>query len=142
MRPPGQPSAPDNQEDPADENVANDVHRDPYPVTPDGRYFVVRGRLWRRANPALPETRRRDLVSELMTARRSVGAAKRTLLREADDVAAKHALIQARQAVDNAKVALGERGPPWWEDGAPDENRRLAARSSYASWFDALVRDS
>jgi len=20
----------------------------PYPVTPDGRYFVVRGRLWRR----------------------------------------------------------------------------------------------
>ena len=25
-----------------------------YPVTPDGRYFVVRGRLWRCANPALP----------------------------------------------------------------------------------------
>jgi hypothetical protein len=27
----------------------------PYPVTPDGRYFVVKGRLWRRADPALPD---------------------------------------------------------------------------------------
>ena len=25
--------------------------RPPYPVTPDGRYFVVRGRLWRMTNP-------------------------------------------------------------------------------------------
>jgi hypothetical protein len=24
-----------------------------HPVTPDGRYFVVRGRLWRPANPGL-----------------------------------------------------------------------------------------
>ncbi len=24
---------------------------DPYLVTPDGRYFVVRGRLWRTSNP-------------------------------------------------------------------------------------------
>ena len=29
----------------------------PFPETPDGRYFVVRGRLWRRANPALGEVR-------------------------------------------------------------------------------------
>ena len=26
-----------------------------YPTTPDGRYFVVRGRLWRCSNPNLPE---------------------------------------------------------------------------------------
>jgi hypothetical protein len=26
-----------------------------HPVTPDGRYFVVRGRLWRMANPGLDE---------------------------------------------------------------------------------------
>src|SRR3546814_12988328 len=31
-----------------------------YPVTPDGRYFVVRGRLWRMSNPSLhPDTRHR-----------------------------------------------------------------------------------
>lgn len=48
-----------------------------YPVTPDGRYFVVRGRLWRMSNPSLhPDTRDR-LVKELMTARRVVGVAKR-----------------------------------------------------------------
>lgn len=28
-----------------------------YPVTPDGRYFVVRGRLWRRSNPGLSTLR-------------------------------------------------------------------------------------
>jgi hypothetical protein len=26
-----------------------------HPVTPDGRYFVVRGRLWRMTNPSLDE---------------------------------------------------------------------------------------
>jgi hypothetical protein len=26
-----------------------------YPDTPDGRYFVVRGRLWRRSEPHLDE---------------------------------------------------------------------------------------
>ena len=30
----------------------------PPPATPDGRYIVVRGRLWRRANPHLAEDRR------------------------------------------------------------------------------------
>jgi len=32
----------------------------------------------------------------------------------------------ARAAVDAAKVALGERGPVWWDDGAPDYNRHMA----------------
>jgi hypothetical protein len=31
-----------------------------HPVTPDGRYFVVRGKLWRMANPGLDETTRAD----------------------------------------------------------------------------------
>ena len=32
-----------------------------YPVTPDGRYFMVRGRLWRMSDPALdPARARRD----------------------------------------------------------------------------------
>lgn len=93
-----------------------------HPVTPDGRYFVVRGRLWRTSNPALPESQREALVRDLMAARRAVRA------READ----------ARAQVDAAKRALGERGPPWWDDGAPDLNWHLAKNTPYADWYAAL----
>jgi len=101
-----------------------------YPTTPDGRYFVVRGRLWRLANPALPEERLTALKTELMAARRAVGAALR-----AEDEAA---LKAARVAVDTAKRALGERGPVWWEDGTPDFNRHKAKNTPYAEWFAVL----
>jgi len=47
-----------------------------YPATPDGRYFVVRGRLWRLSNPALGTAERTHLVERLMTARRAIAAAK------------------------------------------------------------------
>lgn len=40
----------------------------------------------------------------------------------------------ARKAVDATKRALGERGPAWWSDGAPDLNRRLAKNTPYAEW--------
>lgn len=72
-----------------------------YPTTPDGRYFLVDGRLWRSTNPAIPEERRHRLVADLMDARRAVKEAKR----------GNGELGAARQAVDVAKVALGERGP-------------------------------
>ncbi|WP_260599252.1 hypothetical protein [Sphingomonas endolithica] len=101
---------------------------DIHPVTPDGRYFVVRGRLWRRSNPALSEEHRAALVGELMHARRAVGVA----LRQEDQPA----VAEARAAVDRAKVALGERGPVWWHDGAPDLNRRMVANTLYAAWFE------
>jgi hypothetical protein len=97
------------------------------PVTPDGRYFVVRGRLWRCSNPNLTEERRAELVAELMTARR----AKRTAMRFGD-AAGKEV---ARSRVDAAKIALGERGPVWWNDGAPDFNRHLARTTPCAEWF-------
>jgi hypothetical protein len=45
-------------------------------VTPDDRYFIVRGRLWRKANPGLDQAERADLVRRLMTARRAVCDAK------------------------------------------------------------------
>jgi hypothetical protein len=77
--------------------------------TPDGRYIVVAGRRWRASDPRLPEPRRQELVDELMAARRAVGAAKR-----AGDADAERA---ARDRVHAAKVALGERGNPWWEPG-------------------------
>lgn len=104
-----------------------------YPVTPDGRYFVVRGRLWRCTNPALPEAERAPLVSKLMRARGDMGRARR-----AGDQALN---ARARRRVQEAKVALGERGPVWWSDGAPDYNRHLVANSPYADWYDALAID-
>ena len=100
------------------------------PTTPDGRYIVVRGRLWRRTNPALGEDRRAALVHDLMQARRDVGTALR-----AGDAAGER---DARSRVDVAKQALGERGPVWWDDGAPDLNRHMAANTPYAAWFEAL----
>ena len=105
-----------------------------YPSTPDGRYFVVRGRLWRCSNPALPQSRRAELTRELMSARRAKGVAMR-----AGDPVAREA---ARARVDAAKVALGERGPPWWDDGTPDVNRRMAADTVYAAWWAAVERGS
>ncbi len=101
------------------------------PVTPDGRYFVVRGRLWRCTDPALDAPARAALTSELMSARRAKQAAMRR-----GDVPGREA---ARVRVDAAKRALGERGPVWWMDGAPDYNRHVAANTPYASWFAALA---
>lgn len=75
-------------------------------MTLDGRYFVVRGRLWRCSNPALPASDRERLTHELMSARR----AKQTAMRRGDAEARE----AARARVDAAKVALGERGAVWW----------------------------
>ena len=44
-------------------------------ITPDGRYIVVRGRLWRASNPDLSEAERNALVHDLASARREVKAA-------------------------------------------------------------------
>lgn len=91
--------------------------------TPDGKYIVVRERLWRASNPNLPEHERSRLVSELMDARRRV--------RTKDA----HEQAMARRAVDKAKHALGERGDVWWTDGAPDYNRYLIKNTPYAAWY-------
>ena len=101
--------------------------RKEYPTTPDGRYFVVRARLWRKANPALAPERCEALVKQLMEARRGVRSGHSELEREA-----------ARRSVDEAKRALGERGSVWWVDGAPDYNRRMARNTPYADWLSNL----
>ena len=100
-----------------------------YPSRPDGRYFVVRGRLWRHSDPRLSSPTRERLVRDLMDARRALRG-------KATGEAA-----QARKAVDQAKRALGERGPVWWDDGAPDYNRHLAKNTPYADWYAALERE-
>ena len=97
-----------------------------HPVTPDGRYFVVRGRLWRCSDPALADDERAGLTRALMDARRAKRGA---------DAASREA---ARRRVDAAKIGLGERGPPWWTDGAPDYNRHMARNTPYAAWFAGL----
>ncbi|POO52094.1 hypothetical protein [Agrobacterium rosae] len=102
-----------------------------YPDTPDGRYFVVKERLWRRSNPALDGLTRTALVKDLMAARRAVR----------DASAGSSEMKEAREKVDAAKVALGERGPVWWNDGAPDFNRHLARNHPYAAWFKQLEMD-
>jgi hypothetical protein len=45
-----------------------------------------------------------------------------------DDVAARTA---AKLHIDGVKIALGERGPVWWSDGAPDFNRHLVRNTPY-----------
>jgi len=99
--------------------------------TPDGRYIVVRGRLWRTTNPNLSTKRRDELVAALMDARRKLRGQASPEIRSA-----------ARTAVDAAKIGLGERGPVWWKDGAPDFNRRMARNTPYAAWYANLEAGS
>jgi hypothetical protein len=43
-------------------------------------------------------------------------------------------LNAARALVGSAKVALGERGPVWWEDGSPDFNRYHVRKHALCGW--------
>jgi hypothetical protein len=85
------------------------------------------------ANPTLGAERRQILVDELMRARRAVAAARKR--------ADAHAEADAHADVDAAKRALGERGPVWWTDGAPDLNRHMARNTPYAEWYSAQLAD-
>lgn len=93
--------------------------------------MVIDGRLWRVANPHLPPAERERLVRTLMAARREVKAAL-----TADDA---ERLVAARAAVNAVKLALGERGPVWWLDGAKDFNRHLVKNTPYREWHDQLT---
>ena len=98
----------------------------PRPASDGGspHHIVVDGRRWRATDPSIPENLRAELVAELMSARRAVGAATRA----GDD----QATTTARARVQDAKVALGERGHPWWEPAPPEAlDRRI--RSAIAA---------
>ena len=105
-----------------------------YPLTPEGRYFIVRGRLWRSSNPGLSESRRDELTRALMRERSGIGQALRKKDKDAEQA--------ARHRLHELKVALGERGAVWWTDGAPDYNRHLARNTPYEEWYDALPEDA
>jgi hypothetical protein len=85
-------------------------------LTPDGRYVVVDGRRWRATDPAIPTERRDELQRILMAWRREVKRVRGT-----------DAEAGARAGVQAAKVALGERGTPWWELGDDDRRARWEA---------------
>src|SRR5829696_4699089 len=87
--------------------------------TPDGHHVVVDGRRWRAGDTSIPEALRGELVKELMCAR--------GLVRTRGD--------EVRPFVQDAKVALGERGEPWWEE--PSEQGR---RDRLAATMRALLR--
>ena len=79
------------------------------------------------ANPGLGDAQRAEFVKGLMTARRAVRDAKQDA-----DLKAEAA---AHRVVDEMKRALGERGPVWWDDGAPDLNRHMAKNTPYADSY-------
>lgn len=91
----------------------------------EGHHLVIGGRRWRASDPSIPPPLRAELVRELMAARRAVKAGA------GDPVAT----AAARRRVQDAKVALGERGAPWWEP-APVE----AVRARLAATTRALLR--
>ncbi|MFD6885300.1 hypothetical protein [Streptomyces sp. NPDC059957] len=90
--------------------------------TADGRYVVIDGRRWRATDPDLPAETSARLRAHLMAARRAVGAALRAHDEEAER--------EARRRVQTAKVALGERGTPWWDQTASERRTR---------WLDGLA---
>lgn len=92
--------------------------------TPDGRYIIVDGRRWRATDPDLDEDVRDRLVRELMAARRAVKSAKTS-----EDA---KALLSARARVQDAKVALGERGTPWWEPATTEARAERKAATDRA----------
>ncbi|MER7760966.1 hypothetical protein [Streptomyces sp. NPDC097619] len=92
------------------------------PVTTDGRYVIIAGRRWRATDPTVPEDAAARLRIHLMDARRAVGAA-----RKAEDPRAER---RARHRVHAAKVALGERGEPWWDQDS---------RAREARWREGLA---
>ncbi len=111
--------------------MANDQHdqhdqhgRDESATDESSHHVVIDGRRWRATDPSIPDGLRGELVAELMSARRAVGVATRA----GDDPATS----AARARVQDAKVALGERGHPWWEP-APVEARDQRIRSTIAA---------
>ena len=92
--------------------------------TDDEKCLVVDGRRWRRTDPAIPRDALARLTSHLGRGRSGVRTA------DSDD-----SLAATRHRTQLAKVGLGERGTPWWEQ--TDDERRERWKSALAE-LDAL----
>ncbi|SEB98623.1 hypothetical protein SAMN04489844_1454 [Nocardioides exalbidus] len=93
-------------------------------TTDDERWLVVDGRRWRRTDPLIPDDELARLKSHLGRGRSGV----RTATTDAETKATRH-------RTQLAKVGLGERGTPWWEQ--TDSQRRERWESALAE-LDAL----
>ena len=80
---------------------------------PETAFITVNGRRWRTSDPGIPPGFRQELVNELMAARRAV--------RDASD---ELELGDSRHRVNDAKLALGERGHAWWLPQTPAATSR------------------
>lgn len=87
--------------------------------TDDDKWLLVRGRRWRRTDPALDANVVEELKSHLGAARNGVRTAKKS---GSDDD-----LRDARQRVNSAKHGLGERGDYWWEMTVDERRERAEA---------------
>jgi hypothetical protein len=81
--------------------------------TDEERWLVVDGRRWRRTDPAVP-------AAELARLRSHLGRGRAGVRNAGDDAATS----AARHRVQLAKVGLGERGTPWWEQSAAERRER------------------
>ena len=70
---------------------------------PESAFITVDGRRWRTSDPGIPDQLRQELVNELMAARRAIRNGKNPSV-----------IRRSRGRVNDAKVALGERGYGWW----------------------------
>jgi len=86
------------------------------PHTPDGRYLVSCGVLKRCTNPALDDIVRRRALKKMMQGR----------------------INGDKESVIEAKIQLGEAGPVWWEDGAPDYSNQPPDSTVYRNWWRSL----
>ena len=93
-------------------------HDDPEKqYTADGHHIVIYGRRWRATDPLIPLPRAAELRSELSRARSRIH----------HDRADAEAVKKHRRRVQELKVALGERGVPWWEQTEDQRKARWEA---------------
>ena len=84
---------------------------------PKTAFLLIDGRRWRTSDPGIPDNLRQELVNELMSARRGVRHGKN-----------QREIQRSRRRVNDAKVALGERGHAWWlPPKRAATNRRIEA---------------
>lgn len=97
-------------------------HNDMNP--PQRAFIIIGGRRWRTSDPSVPDNLRQELVNELMAARRAVRDGKN-----------QSEIRRSRRRVNDAKVALGERGHAWWLPPSPTAtNRRIEAAVRALLW--------
>ena len=95
----------------------------------DEKWLVVDGRRWRRTDLAIPGDALARLKSHLGRGRSGV----RTAANDAE-------LDATRHRTQLAKVGLGERGTPWWEQSGTERRGRWESALAELDALDASRR--